>query len=171
MKKAMEVLVVAFCGLGVTTMSAAAMAQRPVYPDFETLHRGLQISDYLRNAIEKAGGTPVAVLVPYDMTPDEATAGHYQFRLKINSTGYTALMKDGDLDYVITGAVSKTGGEGDYRQPYEDFDDGRGGSLAFGFRGADYQVELYCLAPDPDPRANCLVASDVEALVSGLVGQ
>jgi hypothetical protein len=164
MNTSMKVMVAALSGLG-----GMAMAQRPDYPDFEDLHRGLQISQYLRGAIESAGGTPIAVLAPYEMTRDASTAEHHRFKLKINRKGYTALMGNADLDYVITGAVSKTREQSDYRQPYEDFDDGRGGSLAFGFRGADYQVELYCLAPDPDPRANCLVADDVEALVATLV--
>lgn len=141
-------------------------------PDFDTLHEGLEISDWLRGEIEARGGTGIPVLVPWDMTSDEATAEVHGFRLKISLAGYTAVMGDGTLDYVINGTTHGGGpGEDDYMMPYEDFDDGRGGSLSFGFRGADYQVELYCLAEDPDPEANCLDPAAVEGFVYGLMGQ
>ncbi len=138
--------------------------------DFDALHEGLQISDYLRGEIEARGGTRIPVLVPFDMTSDAATAEAHGFRLKINRAGYTAILGDEALDYVING-TGGDGEDGDYMMPYEDFDDGRGGSLSFGFRGADYQVELYCLAENPDPEANCLEAGEVEGFVRSLMGQ
>lgn len=138
--------------------------------DFEVLHDGLQISDYLRGEIRAQGGTSIAVLVPFEVTRDAATALANRFRLKITESGYSAVMGDAALDTVINGTAGGAS-QGDYTQPYEDFDDGRGGSLAFGFRGADYQVEIYCLAEAPDPEANCLRAAQVEAFVRSLMGQ
>lgn len=146
--------------------------------NFEALHDGLQVSDYLRDEVMAQGGTSIAVLVPFEMTRDEATAQAHKFKLKITENGYSAVMGDAALDTVINGAAgnaSPDATQGDYMQPYEDFDDGRGGSLAFGFRGADYQVEMYCLAEAPDPEANCLEGAHFEAFVAtltaGLMGQ
>lgn len=169
--------------------AASALARKPntVAEDFETLHRGLRISGYLRDEVIARGGSSIPVLVPWEMTRDEEAARTFRFELKISHGGYTALFGDETLDYVINGTShgyrrSDADGDedpeqddpghegGEYMMPYEDFDDGRGGSLSFGFRGADYQVELYCLAEAPDPRANCLVAGDVEAFVQGLKG-
>lgn len=186
---------------------AAALAQRQVSEksDFDTLHEGLQISGYVRDEVMAQGGSAIPVLIPWEMTRDAATARAHRFALKIAPDGYTALLGDDTLDYVINGTdhgysrsdsdakssadsnlVSRPGlrpglrpdpghenpdrEDGDYMMPYEDFDDGRGGSLAFGFRGADYQVELYCLAEAPDPEANCLEAAMVERFVRGLMG-
>ena len=173
---------------------AAALAQRPApeKSDFDTLHEGLQISGYVRDEVMAQGGAVIPVLIPWEMTRDAATARAHRFKLKIAPDGYTALLGDEALDYVINGTAhgyrrsdSDTPDpghenpdredpdreDGDYMMPYEDFDDGRGGSLAFGFRGADYQVELYCLAEAPDPEANCLEAAMVESFVRGLMGQ
>lgn len=172
---------------------AAALAQRPTpeKTDFDTLHEGLQVSGYVRDEVTAQGGSAIPVLVPWEMTRDAATAHAHRFRLKVAPDGYTALLGDAVLDYVINGTsrgYSRSDSEadeepgedprtnqghegGDYMMPYEDFDDGRGGSLSFGFHGGDYQVELYCLAEAPDPEANCLVAEDVEAFVLGLMGQ
>ena len=172
------------------TDPAAALAQRPDTEqraatekmDFDTLHEGLQVSGYVRDEVLAQGGSSIPVLVPWEMTRDAATARTHRFRLKIAPDGYTALLGDGDLDYVINGTAhrysrsdsdpSDPGHEGgEYMMPYEDFDDGRGGSLAFGFRGADYQVELYCLAEAPDPEANCLEAAMVEGFARSLMGR
>lgn len=158
---------------GAVTQTSSAPTE-----NFEALHEGLQISNYLRDEIMAQGGTSIAVLVPFEITRDEAAARAHRFRLKLTEDGYSAVMGDAALDTVINGTAGDTtpdGLGGDYMQPYEDFDDGRGGSLAFGFRGADYQVEMYCLAEAPDPEANCLEAARLEAFVrtitSGLMGQ
>lgn len=183
------VLVAAAAGLagfGLTRLSAvtasasgpaAAMAKPAQDPgaDFDALHQGLLVSDYLRGEVLAQGGSSIAVLVPYAMTRDAATAQASGFSLKIKGDGYTAVMGDDALDTVINGTKGAQSegfeGEDDYMRPYEDFDDGRGGSLAFGFRGADYQVEMYCLAQAPDPEANCLKSQDLEAFVYGLMGK
>lgn len=176
-----------------STDPAAALAQRPTTEkaDFDTLHEGLQVSGYVRDEVLAQGGSAIPVLVPREMTRDAATARTHRFRLKVTPDGYTALLGDEALDYVINGtargysrgdseANEKTREDprtnqshegGDYMMPYEDFDDGRGGSLAFGFHGADYQVEIYCLAEAPDPEANCLEAAMVERFARSLMGQ
>lgn len=157
---------------GLSTSRWLASGEKSTAPDFDTLHQGLEISDFLRAEIEAQGGTRIAILVPYEMTSDAETAAEYGLQLKIALSGYTAVLGDGALDYVINGA-SHHGDEpeDDYMMPYEDFDDGRGGSLSFGFRGADYQVELYCLAENPDPETNCLDHEQVEGFVNSLMGQ
>lgn len=169
----------------VSLQPARALAQRSsaVAADFDRLHEGLPVSGYLRDEVIARGGSPIPVLVPWEMARDEATARAHRFQLKIAEDGYTALLGDDALDYVINGTshgysrsdagtdIDPGHEDGEYMMPYEDFDDGRGGSLAFGFRGADYQVEIYCLAEAPDPEANCLDAEMVEGFVFGLMGQ
>lgn len=173
----------------VSTDPAIALTRGPntEKADFEILHDGLQISGYVRDEVMAQGGSAIPVLVPWEMTRDAATARKHRFKLKIAPDGYTAILGDAILDYVINGTsqgfsrsdaddeedASPDPGDGDddYMMPYEDFDDGRGGSLSFGFRGGDYQVELYCLAEAPDPEANCLVAEEVKAFVYSLMGQ
>lgn len=167
----------------VSTDPAAALERGPgdEKADFEILHDGLQISGYVRDEVMAQGGSAIPVLIPFEMTRNATTARKHRFQLKITLDGYTAILGDAVLDYVINGttrgysrsdADADPGHEDDeYMMPYEDFDDGRGGSLSFGFRGGDYQVELYCLAEAPDPEANCLVAEEVEAFVYSLMGQ
>lgn len=148
--------------------------------EFDALHEGLQVSDFVRSEVLAQGGAPIPVLVPFEMTRDRATARRFGFELRITQDGYSALLGDGVLDYVINGTGTSysrsddpeddQAQDDDYMMAYEDFDDGRGGSLSFGFRGADYQVELYCLAESPDPRTNCLDAATLEDFARNLMG-
>lgn len=131
--------------------------------DFEALHEGLQISDYLRSKILSQGGSSIAVLVPFEMTRDEATAQAHRFRLKVTEEGYSAVMRDHSRDIVVGGTAGDSAGS-DYIGRFESFDPGRGGSVPFGFRGADYLVDMYCLPQ----KENCVDAVQLEAFVMSL---
>jgi hypothetical protein len=152
----------------------------------------LQISDYLAGEIKRQGGAALPILVPYDMSADEETAKAHGFKIKLTKNGYTAVMRDGDRDIVING-VSKTpapwisrfgGGSNrkntlflsemnllnlDYMRDYEDFDDGRGGSISFGYGSCDYQVEFYCKSFSASAEVNCIEAIEASEFVVDLV--
>lgn len=137
------------------------------------------VSPYVQAMIDGQGGSTVIVLVPRVMTMDEETAKRYAFKLKIGRDSYTAILRDGETDIVIVGTStvhpSTDDGAGsdadDYVRPYEEFDDGRGGTISFGYHGYDYQVEFYCRDMSaPATRPTCIDAGAARAFVQDLLG-
>lgn len=136
----------------------------------------------LDRMIAARGGSSFPVLVPSWFVKTQAERKDYDVKLRLTDDGYTSILNAGGFEIVITGTqsafrtqeslkaekqatLSATNADlqdlapirGDYIAAFEEFDDGRGGAVAFGRYGVDYLVEFYCL--EKRPKENCV---DVE---------
>ncbi len=154
-----------------------AMAERPD-EDSTPAPRTHPVSPYVQSMIDAQGGTEVIVLVPRSMTPDEPTAKRYALKLKVTPRNYTAVLRDGETDIVVVGTSTVHPSTDDdtqpnaatYVKPYEEFDDGRGGTISFGYANFDYAVEFYCRdMTAPGVRPTCIDAEKARDFIGELL--
>jgi len=132
------------------------------------------LSPYVRGLIAEQGGSSVPVLLPFEPTQDAEQAAKHEFRLKITGDGYSARLRIDRTDIVIYGTrvVYIRGSEevapSDDIKPYEDFDDGRGGSISFHRYGADYHVEFYCIDMTAPGTPTCIDGARARDFVENL---
>jgi hypothetical protein len=134
---------------------------------------------YLARMVDRRGGSRVPVIAPYDMTKDKTSADYHGLRMRITRNGYTLVVREPGLDIVITGSRTYftrvvdgtvvSSPHGDYNLAFEEFDDGRGGSISFGRYGADYQIEFYCQGLKGPGQENCITKDKAEAFVATML--
>ncbi|TNE59886.1 MAG: hypothetical protein EP340_01345 [Alphaproteobacteria bacterium] len=133
---------------------------------------GPRQSDYVYDLIMEKGGSNVPVLMPYEMTDCAESAAYHRLGLRVAPSSYTGILHQAGLEIVITGqAASQYAGaiSPNYYNGWHAFDDNRGGTVRFGFAGANYEIQFHCRGLKEPGHGNCMTAEKAEGFVKDML--